>query len=97
MYGPAGVFGFTSTLPVAGSNISCDGTVDPVATVIVEFVGVAVAPLMVSPVKALRTAVAPDVPLMPEIVSGDATTGPAIVVTKIVAVLQLVGLSFSQI
>ena len=95
MYGPAGVPGRTSTLPVAGSKVSCDGT--GVTTVSVEFAGVAGLLLIVSPLNALVTPVAPDAPFTPPTVSGVATTGAAVTGTVISATAQLVGLAISQI
>ena len=89
--------GFTSTAPVEGLNISWAGTVKPDASVNAEFAVVAARPLMRSPLKAFVTAVAPDAPLMPVTVSFVATTGPATMLTVMVAVLQLVGFSFSHI
>ena len=94
---PAGVPGFTSTLPVAGSKTSCAGTVEPVATVRMELAVVAAALLMVSPVKAFTTAVAPVAPLMPVALSLVATRGAASTTTVTTAVLQLAtGFRFSQ-
>ena len=89
--------GFTSTAPVTGLKTSCDGTVEPMATVKIALAVVAGTPLIVSAVNALTTAVAPDVPLIAETVSGVATTGAAPTPTETVAVLQFVGFSISQI
>jgi hypothetical protein len=95
VYVPAGVPGNTSTMPVAGSKASCGGTA--VFAVKIELPGVAGFPLIVSPLKAFVTAVAPLAPLMPVALSPVATTGAAVTVTFIFAVEQFVGLAISQI
>ena len=94
---PIGVLGFTSTVPVAGVNTSCGGTVEPEAKTTVELAGVAGAPLIVSEVNALSAAGAPFAPLNPEPVSDVATTGAGSTITVTVELAQLVGFSCSQI
>ena len=76
---------------------SCGGTVEPTANVIVELTVVAVTPLIVSPVKALTTAVAPVAPFTPDASSFTASTGPPTTFTVIAAIWQLSGFSVSQI
>ena len=84
-------------MPVTRSNTSCAGTVEPIGRLRTEFVVVAGALLIVSPVKAFVTAVAPDAPLMPVAVSAVATIGAASTATVTTAVLQLrTGFRFSQ-
>ena len=97
MYVPIGVFGNTSTTPVAGVNTNCGGTGEPVTSTMVEFAAVAGAPLIVSAVNAFKAAVAPFAPLTAETVSAVATTGAGSTTIVTVELEQLVGFSFSQI
>ena len=94
---PAGVPAATETLPVAVSNVRAAGTVEPVATLKIALAEVAAAPLTLLPVSALMTLLAPLAPLTPVTELDVATTGDATTVTEIVAVVQLPGLSASQI
>ena len=87
----------TSTAPVAALYVSWVGTVNPGATLRIEFAIVAGAPLIVSPVRTFTTFSAPEAPFTLPTVSAVATTGETSVVIEIVAILQLVGFSFSQI
>jgi hypothetical protein len=89
--------GATSTLPVEVLKVRPAGTEEPAATESTAFDGEAAAPLIVSEVNALTTAVPPARPLMPEALSLVATIGEASTVTVAVLVAQLVGLSCSQI
>ena len=84
-------------MPVAGSNTSCVGTVELMARLKRALLVVAGWPLIVSPVKAFTTLVAPVAPLMPVAVSGVAMTVDGSTFTVTVLVAQLAGLSCSQI
>ena len=98
---PAGVLAGTETWPVAISSV---GTGAPglagVAGVVTEtliWASVTWVPLRVSPAITSSTLGAPFAPLTPATVSASAAIVAATTVTEMVAVLQLVGLSFSQI